>query len=94
MSFLGLEGLHVFVTGAAGGIGSAMVEEFLGTSLATSVLYDKSLFVMSYSINVHAQYIQLVRKVGLQCLNHFPHGIIEHNESPIPRPVFKYKVLY
>ncbi|KAH7085130.1 polysaccharide deacetylase family protein-like protein [Paraphoma chrysanthemicola] len=29
MSFLGLEGLHVFVTGAAGGIGSAVVEEFL-----------------------------------------------------------------
>jgi nucleoside-diphosphate-sugar epimerase len=30
-SFLELEGLHVFVTGAAGGIGSAIVEEFLGT---------------------------------------------------------------
>jgi NAD(P)-dependent dehydrogenase (short-subunit alcohol dehydrogenase family) len=30
MAFLGLEGLHVFVTGAAGGIGSAVVEEFLG----------------------------------------------------------------
>ena len=30
MSFLELEGLHVFVTGAAGGIGSAIVEEFLG----------------------------------------------------------------
>jgi NAD(P)-dependent dehydrogenase (short-subunit alcohol dehydrogenase family) len=29
MSFLGLEGLHVFVTGAAGGIGSAAVDEFL-----------------------------------------------------------------
>jgi hypothetical protein len=32
MSFLALEGLHVFVTGAAGGIGSAIVDEFLGTS--------------------------------------------------------------
>jgi NAD(P)-dependent dehydrogenase (short-subunit alcohol dehydrogenase family) len=31
MSFLELEGLHVLVTGAAGGIGSAIVEEFLGT---------------------------------------------------------------
>lgn len=29
-SFLELEGLHVFVTGAAGGIGSAIVDEFLG----------------------------------------------------------------
>lgn len=29
MSFLQLEGLHVFVTGAAGGIGSAIVTEFL-----------------------------------------------------------------
>ncbi|KAF2704759.1 polysaccharide deacetylase family protein-like protein [Pleomassaria siparia CBS 279.74] len=29
MSFLALEGLHVFVTGAAGGIGSAIVDEFL-----------------------------------------------------------------
>jgi NAD(P)-dependent dehydrogenase (short-subunit alcohol dehydrogenase family) len=30
MSFLGLESLHVFVTGAAGGIGSQAVNEFLG----------------------------------------------------------------
>jgi FlaA1/EpsC-like NDP-sugar epimerase len=30
MSFLELEGLHVFVTGAAGGIGGAIVDEFLG----------------------------------------------------------------
>lgn len=29
MSFLALEGLHVFVTGAAGGIGSQAVKEFL-----------------------------------------------------------------
>ena len=28
-SFLSLEGLHVFVTGAAGGIGGAAVKEFL-----------------------------------------------------------------
>ena len=28
-SFLALEGLHVFVTGAAGGIGSQVVKEFL-----------------------------------------------------------------
>jgi glycerate kinase len=30
MSFLEIKGLHVFVTGAAGGIGSAVVDEFLG----------------------------------------------------------------
>lgn len=30
MSFLGLEGYHVFVTGAAGGIGGQAVKEFLG----------------------------------------------------------------
>lgn len=29
-SFLGLKGYHVFVTGAAGGIGSQAVKEFLG----------------------------------------------------------------
>lgn len=33
MSFLNLEGLHVFVTGAAGGIGSALVDEFLCMSM-------------------------------------------------------------
>lgn len=30
MSFLKLEGLHAFCTGAAGGIGCAIVEELLG----------------------------------------------------------------
>lgn len=30
MSFLGLEGYHVFITGAAGGIGGQAVKEFLG----------------------------------------------------------------
>jgi len=39
MSFLGLEGYHVFVTGAAGGIGSQVVKEFLGMSFVeTAVL--------------------------------------------------------
>jgi NAD(P)-dependent dehydrogenase (short-subunit alcohol dehydrogenase family) len=33
MSFLGLEGLHVFITGAAGGIGRQAVKEFLGMRL-------------------------------------------------------------
>lgn len=31
MSYLGLEDYHAFVTGARGGIGSAIVEELLGT---------------------------------------------------------------
>jgi len=30
MSFLSIDGLHVLVTGAAGGIGSQAVKEFLG----------------------------------------------------------------
>lgn len=30
MSFLGIEGYHVFITGAAGGIGQEAVKEFLG----------------------------------------------------------------
>lgn len=37
MSFLGLEGLHVFVTGAAGGIGSEVVQEFLGMYVFSSL---------------------------------------------------------
>lgn len=32
MSFLGIEGLHAFVTGGVGGIGSAIVQELLGQS--------------------------------------------------------------
>lgn len=35
-SFLQLEGLHVFVTGAAGGIGSAIVQEFLSQGCKVS----------------------------------------------------------
>jgi NAD(P)-dependent dehydrogenase (short-subunit alcohol dehydrogenase family) len=30
MSYLAIEGYHAFVTGALGGIGSAIVEELLG----------------------------------------------------------------
>lgn len=36
-SFLGLEGLHVFVAGAAGYIGRRAVQEFLGMLLTYSV---------------------------------------------------------
>lgn len=38
MSFLSIEGCHAFVTGSRGGIGSAIVEEFLGTSSQTQIL--------------------------------------------------------
>ncbi len=45
MSFLGLEGLHIFVTGAAGGIGGQAVQEFLGmyvfASSSRQALTDK-----------------------------------------------------
>lgn len=34
MSFLGLEGYHVFISGAAGGIGGQAVKEFLGMSIS------------------------------------------------------------
>jgi NAD(P)-dependent dehydrogenase (short-subunit alcohol dehydrogenase family) len=36
MSFLGIEGYHVFITGAAGGIGQEAVKEFLGQWLSYS----------------------------------------------------------
>jgi hypothetical protein len=42
MSFLGLEGLHAFVTGAAGGIGSQAVKEFLGM-----YKFSKQIFISS-----------------------------------------------
>jgi FlaA1/EpsC-like NDP-sugar epimerase len=32
-SFLGIEGCHVIITGAAGGIGTAAVKEFLGSNV-------------------------------------------------------------
>ncbi|CZS96359.1 related to polysaccharide deacetylase family protein [Rhynchosporium graminicola] len=44
MSFLGLEGLHVFITGAAGGIGSQAVREFLDMPFLDSVPTKSILF--------------------------------------------------
>jgi uncharacterized protein YbjT (DUF2867 family) len=41
MSFLGLEGLHVFVTGAAGGIGGQAVREFLSEFYAVRIPTSK-----------------------------------------------------
>lgn len=42
-SFLALEGLHVFITGAAGGIGSQAVREFLCEYESTSPLLERVL---------------------------------------------------
>ena len=36
-SFLEIEGCHAFITGAAGGIGSAAVKEFLGRTIRDEV---------------------------------------------------------
>jgi hypothetical protein len=47
MSFLGLEGLHAFVTGAAGGIGGQAVKEFLGM-----YIFSKQIFISSYWLYV------------------------------------------
>lgn len=55
MSFLELEGLHVFVTGAAGGIGSAIVEEFLGMLLCFICIYTTN----ASGIKIKADIIQL-----------------------------------
>ena len=52
-SFLELEGLHVFVTGAAGGIGSAIVEEFLGTYNDFNQL-SQQLFNIYYHLLLHS----------------------------------------
>jgi hypothetical protein len=42
MSFLAIEGLHAFVTGASGGIGQAIVEELLGTTLQALPLHSQA----------------------------------------------------
>ena len=42
MSFLALEDLHVFVTGAAGGIGSQAVVEFLGKYVSRPYLIESN----------------------------------------------------
>jgi hypothetical protein len=44
MSFLGLEGCHVFITGAAGGIGRQAVKEFLGQSFFAIINPRKTRF--------------------------------------------------
>ncbi|KAF2461679.1 polysaccharide deacetylase [Lineolata rhizophorae] len=56
MSFLGIEGLHVFVTGAAGGIGHAIVEEFLAQGCKVSGHDLRPPTAPSTDLNLH--YIQ------------------------------------
>ncbi|KAF2266655.1 polysaccharide deacetylase family protein-like protein [Lojkania enalia] len=52
MSFLALEGLHVFVTGAAGGIGSALVQEFLTRGCKVSA-HDRRENTSALNPNLH-----------------------------------------
>jgi NAD(P)-dependent dehydrogenase (short-subunit alcohol dehydrogenase family) len=51
MSFLGLEGYHVFVTGAAGGIGSQAVKEFLGE-------FSELLRSQVHQLSAHAKFLR------------------------------------
>ena len=46
MSFLGLEGLHVFITGAAGGIGGAAAKEFLGIFALPSFMINNNTYIL------------------------------------------------
>ncbi|KAJ4365219.1 hypothetical protein N0V83_008837 [Neocucurbitaria cava] len=57
MSFLELEGLHVFVTGAAGGIGSAIVEEFLAQGCKVTA-HDLRPNPLSSTANVNINCLQ------------------------------------
>jgi len=41
-SFLGIESCHVFITGAAGGIGRAVVKEFLGRKFLIKLTADSA----------------------------------------------------
>lgn len=56
-SFLQLEGLHIFVTGAAGGIGSAIVQEFLGQGCKVSA-HDLRPNPIASSANPRLQFLQ------------------------------------
>ncbi|KAF1849901.1 NAD(P)-binding protein [Cucurbitaria berberidis CBS 394.84] len=57
MSFLKLGGLHVFVTGAAGGIGSAIVEEFLAQGCKVTA-HDISPNPLSSTTNANLNCLQ------------------------------------
>ncbi|PNS14154.1 Diacetyl reductase [Sphaceloma murrayae] len=52
MSFLGLEGLHAFVTGAAGGIGSEIVRELLANGCRVTAHDLRPITVLSPSDNL------------------------------------------
>lgn len=56
-SFLQLEGLHVFVTGAAGGIGSAIVQEFVGQGCKVSA-HDLRPNPIAATANPNLQFLQ------------------------------------
>jgi hypothetical protein len=68
MSFLGLEGLHVLVTGAAGGIGGQAVKEFLGEFYIVSYFHVKDcpqeIFNMGISTRTSLKRPNISRQLG------------------------------
>lgn len=56
-SFLRLEGLHIFVTGAAGGIGGAIVQEFLGQGCKVSA-HDLRSNPLASTATANLQFLQ------------------------------------
>lgn len=51
-SFLGIKGLHVFITGAAGGIGSCAVREFLGKQVCFGRRSPSTILLPSRSLTI------------------------------------------
>lgn len=54
MSFLGLEEYHVFITGAAGGIASAAVKEFLSMYITTMIEEQHLMVILSLGMSCYS----------------------------------------
>ncbi|KAF2035519.1 NAD(P)-binding protein [Setomelanomma holmii] len=81
MSFLELEGLHVFVTGAAGGIGSAIVEEFLAQGCKVTA-HDLRPNPLAKSENSNLYCIEGDMNDEFSIANSFSQAI-EHHKRPV-----------